>query len=83
MSKVTATHDPEADAVWIKLQQGVYAATRELDSRRLVDEAVDGTALSVELLDVSDGVDVAGLPASQEIAQALRRLGIRILQPAT
>lgn len=83
MSMLAARHDPEADAVWIKLQRGVYAATYELDSRRLVDQAADGTALSVELLDVSDGVDVSGLPASQEIEQALRRLGIRILQPAT
>jgi uncharacterized protein YuzE len=82
MRRLAVTYDPVADAVWIKLRRGTYAETRELDSRRLLDVASDGTVLSVELLDVSDGVDVAGLPAADDITTALERHGIRVLQPA-
>src|SRR5437016_11853373 len=80
--KLRVKHDPVADAVWVKLREGQYAETRELDSRRLLDIAADGTVLSVELLDVSDGVDVRDLPAANEIATALQRQGLRVIQTA-
>ena len=73
---IKATHDPAADAVWIKMGSGKYAETKELDGRRRLDVAADGTVLSVELLDVSDGVDLSDLPRAAEIEQELRRLGV-------
>lgn len=81
-NKLRIKHDPVADAVWIMFQAGDYAETRELDSRRLLDLAPDGTILRIELLDVSDGVDVTGLPAAAEIATALATHGLKVVQPA-
>ena len=81
-NRLRVKHDPTADAVWVVLSDGEYAETRELDSRRLIDVATDGAVLRVELLDVSDGVDVTGLPSAGKIAAALARQGLKIVQPA-
>ncbi|HEV2123360.1 MAG TPA: hypothetical protein VGW38_11380, partial [Chloroflexota bacterium] len=64
----------------ITLNTRAYNETRELDSRRLIDIAADGTVLQVELLDVSDGVDLTDLPEADAIAAALERAGIRTVQ---
>ena len=73
---IRVSHDPSADAVWIKISSGTYSETKELDGRRRLDVAADGTVLSVELLDVSDGVDLSDLPRAPEIERELRRLGV-------
>lgn len=80
MRRLDAKYDPVADAVWITLNTGAYDETRELDSRHLKDIAADGTVLQVELLDVSDGVDLTDLPEADAIAAALERAGIRTVQ---
>jgi uncharacterized protein YuzE len=77
-SRILVKHDPVADAIWIKLREGEYAETRELDSRRLLDMSGDGAVLSIELLDVSDGVDIAGLPAADDLAAALEARGVKV-----
>ncbi len=80
MRRLDAKYDPVADAVWITLNTRAYNETRELDSRRLIDIAADGTVLQVGLLDVSDGVDLTDLPEADTIAAALERAGIRTVQ---
>ena len=80
---IHVTHDPAADAVWIKLGPGTYSETIELDDRRRLDVTVDGEPISVELLDVSDGVDLSGLPQAQAIETQLRRLNVPLSQLST
>lgn len=66
-------YDPDADAVYAELRPaGGRIRTREIDDRRFVDVDEGGAAVGVELLFVSRGVDLDGLPESDRIAAALR-----------
>jgi uncharacterized protein YuzE len=64
-------YDREADAIYIHLNEKAYAYGKDLDHERRVDYAEDNTPIGVELLCVSKGVNVDGLPQSTEIAQLL------------
>jgi uncharacterized protein YuzE len=75
------SYDPVADAVYVKLESDIRAKrtrTRRLDSNRLVDLAADGRVLGVELLWVSEGVDLRGIPQAGDIADALTARGILV-----
>ena len=78
-------YDKEADAIYIRLSDKPYAYTKPLDHMRYVDYAVDGTPIGVELLAISDGVDVRDLPNMKEIIQLLegRRIKIYALSKST
>ena len=67
------TYDPEADALYAELRcaEG-KVRTREIDDRRLVDVDESGEAVGVELLFVSRGVNLEGLPEAERIAAAMR-----------
>lgn len=73
---MTLTYDPEADAIYVYLTSEDASPTDqvELDDRRTVDYDDSGEAVGVELLSVSQGVDLAGLPRAEEIAALLRGL---------
>ena len=58
-------HDKEADAVYILLDDKPYSYGKKVDKSRRVDYAQDGTAIGVEFLYVSDGVDVSDLPVEE------------------
>jgi uncharacterized protein YuzE len=75
----SATYDHEADAVYIKLSERPYAFGEDIDHERRVDYAEDGTPIGIELLCVSEGVDLSNLPCPDEVTAALRQLGIRVL----
>ena len=77
---IHVTHDPAADAVWIRLGSGPYGETNELDDRRRLDVTAGGDPIAVELLDVSDGVDLSGLPHADAIETRLRRLNVPVIQ---
>lgn len=72
------TYDREADAIYIKLADGHYAYGQDLDDSRRVDFDANGAPIGIELLNVSDGVDVADLPARPAVEAALHRMHIRI-----
>ena len=72
-------HDPQADAVYIRLSDKPYSYGEELDRERRVDYAADGTAIGVELLCVSSGVDVRDLPEQETIAGLLTKHRIKVL----
>ncbi len=74
-----ATFDRKADAVYIKLSDQPYAFGEDIDHERRVDYAADGTPIGIELLCVSEGVDLSNLPRVDEVTAALRQLGIRVL----
>ena len=76
---LTVTHDPEADALYIRFADRPYAYGRDLDDERRVDYDEAGTPIGVELLCVSSGVDLHDVPHGDEIADALRPLGIKEL----
>jgi hypothetical protein len=75
----SATCDREADAVYVRLSDELYAFGEDIDHERRVDYAQDGTPIGVELLCVSAGVDLSNLPRADEVGEALRRLGIQTL----
>ena len=79
MSALAVEHDPEADALYIRLSDRPYAYGEDFGDERRVDYAADGSPIGVELLCVSLGVDLADLPRAQQIAEALKPLNIRIL----
>ncbi len=72
-------HDPEADALYIRLSDKPYAFGEDLDHARRIDYAADRTPIGVELLYVSHGVDLADLPRADEVARVLREHNIRAL----
>lgn len=67
-----------ADAVYITFNDDVeFSRTRSLDDRRMIDVAVDGTIIGIELLDVSTGIDYAGLPEREQVEAAIAAAGLR------
>lgn len=73
------THDPQADAVYITLSDKPYSFGEDLGPERRVDYAADGTPIGIELLAVSHGVDLDGLPYRPELAALLEQAGVPVL----
>jgi uncharacterized protein YuzE len=72
------TYDREADAIYVWLRDVPYAYGRNLDESRRVDYAADHHPIGIEFLDVSQGVDLRGLPDAKTIASELRQLQIPV-----
>lgn len=70
-------HDPQADATYIYLSEKPYAYGKDLDDERRIDYASDSVPIGVELLCVSKGVNIHGLPCADEIADLLEDNGIK------
>jgi uncharacterized protein YuzE len=70
--------DKHADAAYIHLAAGPYDHGEDLDDVRRIDYAADGTPVGIELLYVSRGVDLEGLPEQDSIASLLRAHGIQV-----
>jgi uncharacterized protein YuzE len=64
-------HDPEADAIYVTLREGAYAYGEDLDAERRIDYTDSGEPLGIELLNVSQGVEVDGLPDSEAVSALL------------
>jgi len=73
-------HDTEADAIYIYLSDKPYAYGMDLDDERRIDYTSDNTPRGVELLCVSDGVNIDSLPRIDEIAKILEAEGIKIYE---
>jgi len=78
MSRRKVEYDREADAMYISLSDKPYAYTKSLDDMRYVDYAIDDTPIGIELLAISDGVDVRDLPNMKEIIHLLESRQIKI-----
>ena len=72
------THDQEADAIYITLRDLPYAYGEDIDHERRVDYAADGEPIGVELLCVSDGVNVDDLPEPVTIGRLLEEHRIKV-----
>ena len=67
-------YDEATDSLYIHLREGIPRAFgRNLDDTRYVDFGPDGKPIGVELLSVSKGVKLDGLPEAEAIADLLRR----------
>ena len=71
-------HDPDADAIYIHLRDLHYAFGEDLDRERRIDYAADGQAIGVELLCVSQGVNVDDLPEKEAITRLLEERNIKV-----
>ena len=71
--------DPMADAIYIKLTNEPIGYTKELDDNRLVDYTLNpGEPVGIDLLAVSAGVKLDGLPETQIVKQILAGLGVKV-----
>ena len=78
-------YDLQADAAYVYLRSRrnvAYASTERLDGSRFMDLGADGEPIGIDFMDVSRGVDLTGIPRMEEVAEALRRHGLRVLLPA-
>lgn len=75
-------YDRAADAAYIRLRDLPYARGEDLDQDRRIDYAADGGPIGVELLEVSAGVNLDGLPQQEVVASLLRTLRFEIVSPA-
>ena len=71
--------DRKADAVYVYFSGEPVAYTKKLDDMRYVDYAADDAPTGIELLNVSDGVNIDDLPFSEEVERLLRNQGIKTL----
>ncbi len=68
-------YDSDADALYVEfLADAKVARTAAVDARRNVDYDGDDQVVGIELLAVSAGIDLDGLPHAAEIGAALRDL---------
>ncbi len=67
-------YDPEADAIYVSLREpdGQLRSRNAGDWRRVVDYDEAGEPVGVELLAVSTGLDLDGLPEADAISAAIR-----------
>jgi len=72
-------YDKEADAIYVHLRDENYASGQELDPERRIDYAADGQPIGVELLCVSEGVDLRNLPEQEAISRLLSKHRIKVL----
>ena len=70
---VSFEYDAETDVLYVQLAEigpGEVARTRDLDGRRLIDLDASGRPVGIELLYVSEGVRLDGLPGADAIRAA-------------
>jgi len=82
VSDVKLEYDERADAIYVPMATAEWHHQVNLDDRRILDYNENGLLIGIELLGVSNGIDVEGLPETTLLAKALTELGIAILQPA-
>lgn len=69
------TYDTDADAIAVHLREPDGAVETEvIDDVRYVDYDAAGNVVGIELLAVSHGYDLEGLPEADAIYEALRLL---------
>lgn len=72
-------YNPEEDAAYISFRDRVPVAfTKNLDGSRLIDYDANGEPIGVELLDVSEGVNLEFLPRQEMIVALLEQQHIPV-----
>ena len=71
-------YDPEVDAAYVYLRDLPYAFGEELDHSRHIDYAADKQPIGIELLYVSDGVNLDDLPEQEAVARLLQEQQVKV-----
>lgn len=71
-------YDQAVDAAYVYFRRSEVQRTERLHEGTLVDYAADGEPVGVELLDVSDGVNLDGVPRATDVASLLTKLNFPI-----
>jgi uncharacterized protein YuzE len=67
------SYDNEADALSIRLREAVgRVRSRRIDEQRILDYDEQGDLVAIEILFVSRGVNLEGLPEAERIADVMR-----------
>lgn len=76
----TASYSAEADAIYVRLRPGVIVRSRPLDDFRILDLGEDDAVVGVEFINVSQGVDLSGIPFRDLVAKLIGdlRLGVKV-----
>ena len=70
--------DIKADAIYIQLMDEPIGYTKELDDNRLIDYSMNpGKPVGIDLLAVSEGVKLNGLPEVKTVEKILKGLGVK------
>jgi len=73
--------DSKADAIYIKLLDEPIGYSKEIDSNRIIDYTLNpGKPVGIDLLAVSQGVKLSGLPEVTGLENLLKGLGIKIIK---
>jgi uncharacterized protein YuzE len=72
------TYDQEADAIYITFSDIPIASTKARDDLRVIDYAVDGSPVGIELLYVSGGVITDDLPYLKDVMHLLKGIHVKI-----
>ena len=68
------SYDPEADAIYVRFREPHGSVrTQTVDDLRMIDHDDEGI-VGIELLAVSRGLNLRGLPKADEIAVAIRSI---------
>ena len=71
--------DPRADAIYIQLLNEPIGYSEELDDNRLIDYMLNpGKPVGIDLLAVSEGVKLDGLPEVKTVEKILVGLGVKV-----
>jgi uncharacterized protein YuzE len=66
---LTLKYDPDADAIYIRLNDLPYAFGEDIDHERRIDYAENGEPIGIEILCASDGIDTHGLPHEDAVSR--------------
>lgn len=70
-----STYDSEGDALWIAFEaERPSVRTEHLDQVRFIDYNAAGELVAIELLEVSRGVELEGLPEQDAVRAALEQV---------
>ncbi len=70
--------DRKDDAIYVYFNNQPVVYTKKLDDMRYIDYSEDNSPIGVELLCVSNGVNIDDLPNKAEIERALGDRGIKV-----
>jgi uncharacterized protein YuzE len=70
--------DKQADALYVTLADRPVASTKSLRDGRVIDFAEDESVVGIELLGVSAGIDLAGLPHEGAVHRSIDEYNVRV-----
>ena len=74
----SVTYDNEGDILYVALTTAEDKRVARSDTRndlRIIDYAADGRVLGVEFINVSDGIDLSGVPEAETILALVEQSG--------